>query len=232
MYRTLVADGGLPPGHDRRVREISNIEASGPPKQRYAQKEKRAKDAKTSADQFLLAAEMPPWRYKSHLQRSLHAGPAVRKDTEEKESTRWVEVLGAMLVHTPTPMGKILGDKPGSLQLLGAGRRASTLRSRVRAVRRYLSWLALDRDVGNPRELEHATGYLQARQSEPCTRKALRKAHTAIAFMEEVAGVEPTSKFTASQVYSTIQKEFFCQCASRETFEASAKDASGDVVDA
>ena len=149
LYRTLVADAGLPPGyerefstlgpvlesaaqrHDRREREISNIEASGLLKQHYAQKEKLAEDAETSADQFLLAAEMPPRRCKSRLQRSLFAGPTARKDAEEKERARLVEVLGAMLVHTPTPMGKILGDKPGSLQLLGAGRPASTLRSRV-----------------------------------------------------------------------------------------------------
>ena len=103
---------------------------------------------------------------------------------------RWVEVLGAVLVHSLAPMGKIFGDKHGSLQLLGAGRRASTLRSRERAVRRYLNWLALNHDIGYPRELQHVTGYLQARKSEPCTRNALRGARTAIAFMEEVAGVE------------------------------------------
>ena len=40
-------------------------------------------------------------------------------------------------------MGRILGERPGSIQLSGAGRRASTLCSRVRAVRRYLNcdWL-------------------------------------------------------------------------------------------
>ena len=34
---------------------------------------KREKEAKTSADQFLVAAEMQPRRYMSRLQRSLHA---------------------------------------------------------------------------------------------------------------------------------------------------------------
>ena len=129
-------------------------------------------------------------------------------------------------------MGKILGDKPGSLQLLGGGRRASTLRSRVRAVRRYLAWLALNHDFGYPRELEHVTGYLQARQSEPCTWNALRGAHTAIAFMEEVSGVEQASKFTASQVYLIIQRGILGQYASGETREASAKDVDSDVVNA
>ena len=56
-------------------------------------------------------------------------------------------------------------------------------------------------------ELEHMTGYLQARQSEPCTRNALREPHTAMAFMEEVAVVEPSDKFTTSRVYAVIQEE-------------------------
>ena len=103
-------------------------------------------------------------------------GPDSPKGCQEKETARWVEVLGAMLVHTPTPVGTMLGDKPRTLQLLGAGRRACSLRSRVRAVRRHLNWLPLDFDTGFPFELEHVTGYLQARQSEPCTRNALRGA--------------------------------------------------------
>ena len=52
-----------------------------------------------------------------------------------------------MLARTPTPMGLMLTDRPGSIRLLGAGRRASTLCSRVRAVRRFLNWLALIHDA-------------------------------------------------------------------------------------
>ena len=45
------------------------------------------------------------------------------------------------------------------------------LRSRVRASRRFLNWLALNHDIGYLTELEHVTGCL------PCTRNALRGAH-------------------------------------------------------
>ena len=80
LYRTLVADGGLPPGYekefstlglalesaaqreDRMLHELSTMEASILLKQYKAQEEKRAKDAKTSADHFLLAADMQPRR--------------------------------------------------------------------------------------------------------------------------------------------------------------------------
>ena len=221
LYRTLVADGGLPPGFEaefstlgptlgsaaqrqgRRIRELSNLGAAVLLRQPKALGEKHAKAVKSSADQFLQAAEMPPRRYKSRLQRTLYAGPT----KEEKERARWVEILGSMLVHTPTPLGRILMERPGSIQLLGAGRRPSTLRSRVRAVRRYLNWLALNHDLGYPRELDHVTCYLLARQAEPCTGNALRGAHTAIAFIEDVAGVEQSEKVTGTQVYAIFQKE-------------------------
>ena len=81
LYRTLVADGGLPPGFEaefstlgpilesavqrqgRRIRELSNMEATVLLRQQKALGEKNAKEVKTSADQFLRAAEMPPRRY-------------------------------------------------------------------------------------------------------------------------------------------------------------------------
>ena len=57
---------------------------------------------------------------------------------------------GSMLAHTPTPMGTLLAAPPSNLQLLGAGRRAATLRSRVRAVKRFLDWLAVSHAKGYP----------------------------------------------------------------------------------
>ena len=174
LYRTLVADGGLPSGYekefsalgpvletaaqrqDRRLHELSNMEASILLKQYKSQEEMRGKDAKTSADQFLLAAEMPPRRYMSRLQRSLYAGPTARKDAKKKGPVGWKCWEPCWFTHLLS-MGKMLGDKPGTLQLLGAGRRASTLHPRVRAVRRYLNWHALNHDTGYPSELEHVT---------------------------------------------------------------------------
>ena len=225
LYRTLVADGGLPPGYeeefstlgpvlesaaqrqDRRIRELSNMEASVLPqaaenlrKRRTPKIQRPLQTSSYGQRRCRLAGTCPAYSAAS-------TRPRARKDTEEKERARWVEVLGSMLVHTPTPMGRILRDKPCSLQLFGAGRRASTFRSRVRAMRRYLNWLALNHDVGYLCELDHVTGYLLARRSKPCTRNALRGAHTALALMEEVAGVEQSKKITGAQVYAIIQKE-------------------------
>ena len=141
-------------------------------------------------------------------QQSLYQGPNARKEAEETERTKWIELLGSMLAHTPTPIiGTLLAAQPSNLQLLGAGRRAATLRSRVRAVKRFLDWLAVSDAKGYPTELHDNTGYLQGRQSEPCTRGALKGAHKALVFMEEVAGVTAQARITTSSLYLVLQKE-------------------------
>ena len=133
------------------------------------------KSEKTAADQFMLAADKAPRRFRAKLQKGLYQGPNARKEAEEGERTKWIELLGSMLAHTPTPIFTLLAAQPSNLQLLGAGRRAATLRSRVRAVKRFLDWLAVSHAKGYPTDLHDFTGYLQARQSEPCTRGALKE---------------------------------------------------------
>ena len=79
-----------------------------------------------------------------------------------------------MLAHTPTPIAPLLAEQPSNLQLLGAGSIAATLRSRVRAVKRFLDWLAPTHSKGYLTALEDFTFYLHAKQSEPCTRGAFK----------------------------------------------------------
>ena len=116
FYRTLVADGGLPPGwsprHNGKTGEsvsLASWEASILLKEYKAQEKKREKETKTSADQFLLARENAAFTRARQPERT----PKKRKGPVGEE------VLGAMLVHTPASMGQMLCDKPGTLQLPG-----------------------------------------------------------------------------------------------------------------
>ena len=68
-------------------------------------------------------------------------------------------------------------------------------------MKRFLDWLAVSHAK------DDFTGYLQARQLEPCTRGALKGAHKALVFMEEVARVPAQSRTTTSALYLVIQKE-------------------------
>ena len=78
------------------------------------------------------------------------------------------------------PMEHPLVEKPGNATVLGGGRRASTLRSRIRAVRKELSWLAGTFEVAVPQELAHVTEFRQVTRSEPCNHGALKRTHQAL----------------------------------------------------
>ena len=225
LYHSLVRDGVLPQGfgeafsglqqaanlaadrQDITASRVSNLQSSGWIQARSKQAAQLTKLEKTASDQFLLAADKAPRRFRAKFQQGLYQGPNARKEAEESERTKWIELLGAMLSNTPTPMGALFAAQPSNLQLLGAGRRAATLRSRVRAVKRFLDWFAVSHAKGYPTELQDYTGYLQARQSEPCTLGALKGAHKALVFMEEVAGVTAQARFTTGSLYQVIQKE-------------------------
>ena len=83
---------------------------------------------------------------------------------------KWLQELEVMLKGTKTPMGAALENRHGDRNLLGGGRRASTLRARVRASRKFFAWLAVSADVAFPSEVAHLTGYLESRHTEPCNR--------------------------------------------------------------
>ena len=202
-------------------------------RQQKALGEKHAKEVKTSADLFLRAAEMPPRKYKCSLaayslRRTDGPGRTLKKKKEHAGWKYW-----HLCSYTLRRLWEgFSGNDAGSIQLFGAGRRASTLRSRVLAARRYLNWLALNHDLGYPRELDHVTDYFLARQSEPCTTNALRGAHTAIAFMEEVAGVEQSEKLSGTQVVRKDPEGDPGQHASEQAGETGSKDAGWDDFDA
>ena len=103
------------------------------------------------------------------------------KSISEESGSRFLKASSGA---TKTPMGELIGSSPPGTQPLGASRRASTLRSRVRAVRRFLAWLALAHGVSFPTEVVHLTEHLQTRHSEPCNRGSLKVAHNAFVFLE------------------------------------------------
>ena len=160
---------------------------------------KSSEATKSAVDQVVAAALHKPRAYRTRLQRRLYSGPTPRKDAEEMERARWIEALATLLRATQTPMGKMLIDKP-----LGAGRRVTTLRSRVRLARRYLAWLSITCEVPFPTALEHKVDYFRVRASEPCTRGTLKNTHRSFTFLEEVAGVPKTECVTENPVYHVL----------------------------
>ena len=58
-----------------------------------------------------------------------------------------------------------------------------------------------------PQTVEHYTDYLRMRLSEPCNRGALKTAHHALVFLNELTGTQVQDRPTSTQLYSVIYRE-------------------------
>ena len=222
LYRTLVQEGLVPRGFSdafdnfykvvdtaaqRTYRKLSKIDnVSSAVSLHKAQKQQNESPRSiTPASVFQPIPPAAPLLFKSRLERARCTGPTARSDAEAVERGRWIDSLEKMLRFSPTPMGRLLSTVPGSKDLLGGGRRLSTLR--VRGIRKFLTFVSSTFGVDFPSSVEHYTSFLQMRVSEPCTRCALKQSHMCIAFMEEVAGVQKSDRFTHTQLYEIIYSE-------------------------
>ena len=167
--------------------------------------DRRATEIGTIGDQLVIAADLKPRKFRTRWQRAVYDGPTARKDAELAERERWIQLLANLLRSTDTPMGEIIRESPSNIQLLGGGRRAGTLRSRVRSVQKFLGWLTASHGISFPVHSRQLTENLQVRYSEPCVWGALKLVHSSYIFLQEVAGIE--DKLTDSAMYAVSLKE-------------------------
>ena len=119
----------------------------------------------------------------------MYEGPTAQKDAESAERDRWIALLADLLRSTDTPMGRLIHENPSNVQLLGGGRRAGTLRSRV--IQKFMGWQIAARGVSFPTNWNGSSSiFNQVRKSEPCVRGALKLVHSSYIFSQEVAGIE------------------------------------------
>ena len=152
-----------------------------------------------SQNQFMLAAIEKPTRFHTRLQRVQYEGASARKDAEGEVRSQWLQILCGIVSNTNTPMGRMVRDKPDSIQPLGAGRRATTLRARYGSQAHSLSPF--------PSEVPHVVEYLQVKLIEPSNRESINGAHQAMCFFEEVCGVGESDRYTNSVIYLLAKKE-------------------------
>ena len=120
--------------------------------QRKAQEESERLQ-RHSKDQFLLAAIKPPSTCRTKFQKIAYEGATARKDAEDDERLQWLHILAGIVQNTETPMAAILKERSGDIRLLGAGKRATTLRARVMSLRRYVVWLSAAYGLTFPSEV-------------------------------------------------------------------------------
>ena len=229
LYHTLVKDNALPIGYlqdffsleipARRAAKRLQVSAASisDSMASTALSELRKKDAQRAAevisisDQLVIAADLKPKKFRTTWPRSVYDGPTARKDAELAERDRWVQLLANLLRSTDTPMGRLIRENPSGIQLLGGGRRAGTLRSRVRTIQKFIGWLIAAHQISFPNHGRQLTEYLQVRYSEPCVRGALKLVHSSYIFLQEVAGTE--DKLTDTAMYSVSLKEVMARAS-------------------
>ena len=187
--------------------KLMNDEAALILHNRQSELEREQKTLTMSENMFLQSIGDRPRAYRSKLQKAWYEGPNARRDAEELERTRWLSSLADIVAKSPTPMGRLLCSQPGNLELLGGGRRASTLRSRVRELRKFFAWFSVTYEEEFPTTEEHFTGFLRARASEPCNRGALKATHRSFGFLEEVTGMPLSERRTKSKLFDVILRE-------------------------
>ena len=220
LYWSLVADQAVPPGYERNfleleramnrtsdasVRKAAKVDSVTAAVWLHARTEaetKLEKREKRVEDQFFLAAQERPTRFKCRWQQQYFEGASARRVAEEHLRRKGIENL---FRAAKTPMGELISSGLPGAQPLGAGRWASTLRSRVRAARRFLAWLALAHAISFPTEVSHFTEYVQTRHAEPSNRGSLKVAHNSFVFLVETAAVE--LKLTQQSLYGAVYKE-------------------------
>ena len=111
-------------------------------------------------------------------------------------------------------MGRLLRENPANSQLLGGGRRAGTLRFWVRAIKKFLGWLAAAHNVAFPTHWKHLVEYLQVRLSEPCVLGSLKLVHASFVFFQEIASVQ--DKLTDAALYDVSRKELLASALPRK----------------
>ena len=166
--------------------------------------EKRRRVEKESFQDELstLAPPRPPAlaRFRSGCRRTAEGRLEVsRESAESKEQGRWLSKLRDLLEETDAPALNCVsrwGDNLRAVKLIVGGRRAITLRARVRAWALYLRRLRAHVGCSRPAEPNHVTDYLQEFLEKPFGRSVLKAAWVAMKYAQDVFGWPAESQLT------------------------------------
>ena len=153
---------------------------------------------KTIEEQFVLACAKEPRRFQSLLQKILHTGPTARCDAEESERQRSVLTMGELLRHTTTPMGQFYSTGSRKAEAAPVWRERRLFALGFVPSGSIFSGSPFLQGIVFPKQVEHCSGNLETKASEPCARRALKEAHRAMSFLEHAAGVEEASRVTST----------------------------------
>ncbi len=129
-----------------------------------------------------------------------------------------VDQLVDLLLHVGGPMveqARLASDPRAMLALTAGGRRARTLRTRLRAWKAFASWLEAAHHESWPSTWARLLDYAQVRADEPCGRQSLLGFFGAVKFIEVAAGYPPEAQMTQHVLYSAAVKEILARVSAR-----------------
>ncbi len=114
--------------------------------------------------------------------------------SEGAKRDKYVAELVDVLIGIDCPSARAAadtGDLRGTLALAAGGRRASTLRTRLRAWNAFARWMKIAHDEAWIKHWGRVVEYARMRAEEPCGRQTLQGILWSIAFVNRAAGYAP-----------------------------------------
>lgn len=144
--------------------------------------------------------QLGKWPSRLRRDMALAGNERAREEAEAKDRERWRTALADIILEAGLPLAQMAegAASPASfLRQAAQGRRATTLRKRVRDWRRARAYFL--RALGRPWPLQvwEILEYVEARVSEPCRKTTLRSFHSALSFMERAGGVRTSEGFAS-----------------------------------
>ncbi len=133
---------------------------------------------------------------------------------ENDKRNKFVAELVDVLIAIDSPAARAAadtGDLRGALSLAAGGRRANTLRTRLRAWRAFARWLKAAHDEAWISHWGRVIEYARMRAMEPCGRQTLLGIFWAITFINRAAGYAAIE----NSIYSASCEELLAGVSSR-----------------
>ena len=156
-----------------------------------------------------------PGRWPTRMAKGLAEaqGPQAQQEIERKERERWLDVAVELAKQYDLPAWRLAAgsmDPAGLVRRSAGGRRAKTLRKRIRDFLRLRDWLVAsgfftfpNGDLG----VKAVLSYLVARASEPCARSVPRNILMGLGFMEMFGGTSKADRVTLSPLLLRVVKD-------------------------
>ncbi len=167
----------------------------------------------------------PPTTLRTRARTSLapvggRAGRAVQGAAGQRDAERakYVDELADVLLALSPPVVRQVAagsDPRGALAYAAAGRRARTLRTRLRAWRAFARWLKAAYCLEFPTHWTQLLGYAEARAAEPCGRGTLQAFVWAVSFIERAGGYEEEDCHTRAPLFKNALRELVAGLSAR-----------------